>query len=470
MRGYARVETQKGSFDPAPTTVPAVMSGKYSVLGSLIGLAGGLLAGGAIHASPAGALRWLVPPADVLGNLWLNTLQMLALPLTLAAVIGALTSRGSLKAAGHITGGALFLFFLLLALAGAFTAILSPLVISWLHVDTRTLAALGAAATGAALPAGITPTSFSMSDLILSLIPRNVLRAALDMELLPLLVLSMLFGFALNRTRNAAGMAVIRVIQGFTDALFVLVGWVIRLSPAGVFALSLSFAAGLGFNLSAVLGKFVILSCSLLLAFTLLMYPAGWLLGGIAPRKFAAAILPAQVTAVGTRSSMACLPAMLEASEAKLRLDPAVVRITLPLAVSLFKVNRPISSTARLFFVACLYGIPLGPDRVAVFILSVMLISLTYPGLPGTGSSFRTLPAYLAAGMPIQGIVLFEAVEVIVDIFKTLLNVTADVAVTTILSRFCRARGVSVINATAGPETLAPAAEAGGGNMEDQSR
>jgi Na+/H+-dicarboxylate symporter len=278
------------------------MSGKYSVLGLLIGLAGGLLAGGAIHASPAGALRWLVPPADVLGNLWLNTLQMLALPLTLAAVIGALTSRGSLKAAGHITGGALFLFFLLLALAGAFTAILSPLVISWLHVDTRTLAALGAAATGAALPAGITPTSFSMSDLILSLIPRNVLRAALDMELLPVLVLSMLFGFALNRTRNAAGMAVIRVIQGFTDALLVLVGWVIRLSPAGVFALSLSFAAGLGFNLSAVLGKFVILSCSLLLAFTLLMYPARWLLGGIAPRKFAAAILPAQVTAVGTRS------------------------------------------------------------------------------------------------------------------------------------------------------------------------
>jgi Na+/H+-dicarboxylate symporter len=87
-----------------------------------------------------------------------------------------------------------------------------------------------------------------------------------------------------------------------------------------------------------------------------------------------------------------------------------------------------------------MYGIPLAPIQVAVFVLSVMLISLTYPGLPGTGSSFRTLPAYLAAGMPVQGIVLFEAVEVIVDIFKTLLNVTADMSVTAILSRFGRER------------------------------
>ena len=93
----------------------------------------------------------------------------------------------------------------------------------------------------------------------------------------------------------------------------------------------------------------------------------------------------------------------------------------------------------KLFFVAHIYGIGLTPGAVATFFVTEILMSFTTAGVPLGGMSFKSLPAYLAAGVPVEGVVILEAVETIPDIFKTLLNVTGDMSAAVILSRGSRA-------------------------------
>ncbi len=121
----------------------------------------------------------------------------------------------------------------------------------------------------------------------------------------------------------------------------------------------------------------------------------------------------------------------------------------------MFKVNRTISSTAKLIFLAYIYGIPLSATTLASFLITVMILSFSTVGIPSGGTNFKTLPAYLAAGLPLEGLVILEAVETIPDIFKTLLNVTGDMSAATILSRSSRAA-----HAVSAAKDIRPATEA----------
>ena len=135
---------------------------------------------------------------------------------------------------------------------------------------------------------------------------------------------------------------------------------------------------------------------------------------------------------------IAALPALVDGGRLHLGLPPAATGFLLPLSVSTFKVNRTISAVLKVLFLAHVFGITIGPARMAVFIATVVILSFTALGVPGGGGAFKTLPAYLAAGVPVEGIVILEAADAIPDIFKTLLNVTGDMAAATILTRGAR--------------------------------
>jgi Na+/H+-dicarboxylate symporter len=121
-----------------------------------------------------------------------------------------------------------------------------------------------------------------------------------------------------------------------------------------------------------------------------------------------------------------------------LRLPASATGVVLPLAVALFKLSRTVSAPLRLFVLAQLYHIPLSATTVAIFIVTVILLSFGTVGMPSGVLPIPTLPAYLVAGIPIEGVVILEAVDAIPDIFKTTLNVTGDMSAATILSRSSR--------------------------------
>jgi Na+/H+-dicarboxylate symporter len=227
---------------------------------------------------------------------------------------------------------------------------------------------------------------------------------------------------------------VVAGLQGASGALLQIVRWLLLATPIGVLALTYGLALETGIGATGLLAAFVVIVSLLMLLFTALIYPATAILGRTSLLAFARAAAPAQLVAVSTRSSIAALPAMLEGATSRLRLPAVSTSFVLPLAVALFKPNRTISSTVKLLFVAHAFGVTLDAWAIATFMVTVILLSFSSVGVAGGGSSFKTLPAYLAAGLPIEGVVIMEVVETIPDIFKTVLNVTGDLSVATILA------------------------------------
>jgi len=137
--------------------------------------------------------------------------------------------------------------------------------------------------------------------------------------------------------------------------------------------------------------------------------------------------------------------------------EPLPTQRFLPLSVAIFKINRPVSATAKLVFLAHVYGVPLGAGTIAVFIATVILMSFATVGVPSGGQAFSNLPAYLAAGIPVEGVVLLEATAIAPDMLKTLLNVTGDMSAAMLLSRGSRAAAP----ASAGDVTISELAPEG---------
>ena len=190
-----------------------------------------------------------------------------------------------------------------------------------------------------------------------------------------------------------------------------------------------------------VLGGYVAIISGVMLACTALLYPLTAVLGRTPVREFALGAAPAQWVAVTTRSSIAALPALIEGARDRMRLPDAATGLVLPLSVSVFKLDVAAGNVVKLFFLAHVYGVALRPAAVAAFLASILVLSFSSPGLPSAGS-VRTLPAYLAVGIPIEGVVLVQAVESVPDVFMTLLNVTGDLSAATLLSRRGRAAAV----------------------------
>jgi Na+/H+-dicarboxylate symporter len=407
---------------------------------SLAALAAGLLLGILGHVSGAPGFTGLADAIRPIGDIWIAALQMTVLPLVITYTLAAIVGAGGGGTVGTLAGRAVLLFLAMLAAAGLLTMGLAPILVRLYPVDPGTLSALAA---GASIPEAARQAAGSgygsLADWLSNLLPRNLLESAVRGEVLPLLLFTAILGIAITRLPDDRREALDRPIQALAAAMLVCVRWILAFTPLGVFVFIYQFALGAGGQAAGVLGAWVVLVSGLLLLSTALLYPASTLLGRTTLRAFARAVAPAQLVAVSTRSSIASLPALVEGARDRLRLPDAASGFVLPLSVSVFKVNRTISSTAKLIFLAHIYAIPLSSTTLASFLITVMILSFSTVGLPSGGTNFKTLPAYLAAGLPIEGPVILEAVETIPDIFKTLLNVTGDMSAATILSRSNRA-------------------------------
>jgi Na+/H+-dicarboxylate symporter len=266
-----------------------------------------------------------------------------------------------------------------------------------------------------------------------------------------------MFALALTRIAREGYTALVGLFRAVADTMLVLIGWILRAAPFAVFALSLPLAANLGAGLAHVLIAFIGILCLLLIVFTAALYPIAALIGRVSMWRFANALLPIQAIAFSTRSSLATLPAQIEAADRQLGLPSVVSAFVVPLGVSTFKINRIISSPTKLLFLAYLYGIHLSGFQIAAFVLTMIVMSFTTLGIPSGGSSLKTLPLYVAAGIPPEAVVIFEAVDALPDMFKTVANVTANLTVAAVVARFVPASRPAVADPRMAAERAAAA-------------
>lgn len=393
---------------------------------ALVALVVGIAIGVAASESPALArLPSLVAPV---GTLWVNAIRMTVVPLVVALLISSVAAAADPRAIGRVGLRAVVVFVSLLSIVAAATALVAPAVFAHMPIDPAGAARLRAEAV-------TTPPKVpGITEWILSLVPVNPVAAAAEGAMLPLIVFTLAFGLALAHARVEAREPVVAFFRGVSEAVLVLIGGVLLLAPVGVFALSVGIGARLGATAAGTVGFYLVAYSALIVAPMLLLYPIAVLVGRVSPRRFARACLPAQVVGASSRSSMAALPALIDGAEHELGLPRSRTALTLPLAVSLFRLNQAVTWTVMALFLAKLYDVPFGPAAVAGIAATSVAMSFAVPGIP-SGGLFVVTPFYIAAGLPAEGVGILLALDPIPDVFKTMLNVTGHMTATVVLAR-----------------------------------
>jgi len=363
----------------------------------------------------------LIAAADFvapIGTLWVNAIRMTVIPLVVSLLITGVASAADITAVGRLGGRTLLVFLMLLAIVAIAVMPLSYLLFGFLPAHT-------AAHTGFEIGERQT-----FSKWLTSLLPTNPIAAAAAGDMLPLILFTLLFALAITKSGERT---LVQFFQSVVNAMLILVRWIIWLAPIGVFALVLPLAAHAGASVAGAFGFFIgaySLACILVI---LLLYPVVRIATGIPIRRFARAALPPQLIAFSSSSSIASLPALIDAAERDLELPKDVVGFVLPLAASMFKIAAPLSWTVGAFFVGWFYGIPLGISQLATIAFAALFLAFAAPGVPRGGFIMLT-PLFLAIGLPAEGIGLLIAVDAIPDTFASALNSTGFLAAATIVS------------------------------------
>lgn len=410
----------------------------------LIGLAAGL-ALGAILSATGVTSGPVVATANLVGGLWLDALRMTIIPLVFSLLVTGIAAAAGTAALGGIAARAVLWFGLLLFASALFTALVAPLLLAWAPVDAADAAALRSAA---GIGAHDMPASPPLSEWAKSLIPGNPVAAAAEGAMLQLVVFSLVFGLAVTRIADELRERVVHFFQAIADAMLVIVHWVLWIAPLGVFALAVVLGSRVGVGAAGAIAHYVLLVSMICILVGASMY--GLVRAhGIPVLAFARATAPAQVVAVSTQSSLASLPAMIESAQRNLGASPRVTGVVLPLAVSVFRITSPAANLAVVLFIAALYGIQIDLPLLAVGVAIAAVMSLAVVSLPQASFFTAIVPIAAALGVPIELLPVLFAVEMVPDVFRTVANVTADLAVTAVVAR--HEKSESGRTAVAGP-------------------
>lgn len=393
----------------------------------LAGFAAGILLGLMARAGPA----WLGPVIDaagVIGTLFVNAIRMIVIPLVVGMLISGLGSaQGSRVLSG--LGSRAFLLIMLPVSAAIFAMLAGWPMLGWIAIDPAAVAELRQTASIGI--AGATPTP-TISSWLIDLVPSNVFKAAADGALLPLIIFTIAFALAVARIGEGRRVAVTTFFSGIADAMLMVVRWIITLAPIGVMALTAPIVARLGLTVAGALANYVAVSVFLtLLALAIIVYPLAAIFGRVSIGRFARACIPAQSLAISSRSTMATLPAMMDAARS-LGVSEAIVAVVIPLAATTLRVGAAVGQMIAVLFAARLFDVSLSAAQMLSVLVTTIFTTVASPGVPG-GSIIVMTPVLVAAGIPPGAIGILLGADAIPDMVRTMANVTGGIAAATIV-------------------------------------
>jgi Na+/H+-dicarboxylate symporter len=405
---------------------------KFISIFVLLALVAGLIAGALVR-SFAPQLTGAAEIATAFGGLWLNTLRMTVVPLVVSLLITGIASVADTAKTGRLVARAVLLFTVLLFFAATYTVLATN---GWLALWPLDRAAADAFVAGVGERAVTISEPPSFVAWLQGLAPYNPVKAAAEDGMLALVVFSIFFGFAATRLQTAMRDQIVNFFRAVSEAMIVIVHWVLLAGPIGVFALALGVGLQAGFGAAGTLAQYVVIVTGVTAGSTLIAWIIAVTWGGQPIARFTAAATPVWAIAASTQSSLASLPAMLEAALRGLKIPPHVADVILPLAVAVFRFTSPVANLAVCFFVAHLYNLEPSLVQIIGAVVVAYAVSIAAVGLPGQISFIASIaPISLALGVPTEVLGILIAVEVIPDIFRTLGNVTGDLAATSILAR-----------------------------------
>jgi len=376
-----------------------------------------------------------VPAFDFIGTLFLNALKMLVVPLIAAAIINGLSSvRGAALGRMGLLTLAWYAFSGLLAILTGllFVNVLAPGI-----VDGQPAKALmGLDASTAEVQkqmAGRGAGDFA--QVMLLLFPPNIFAAAAQGQMLGLICFSLLFGYAVSRLPEVLGKTQREFWQGFYEVMIRLTNLIMRFAPIGVFGLVAEVIAQTGWNSVRPLSVFFAtvllgLATHALVTLPLLLR----LVARVSPLKHFRAMGPALTTAFSTSSSAATLPVTLECMEERAAVPRRVTSFVLPIGANVNTDGSALYECVVVMFIAQAYGVDLSLAQQFVVVLGALLTGIGIAGIPS--ASLVGIAVILGAvGLPLEGIGLVLAVDRVLDMCRTTVNVLGDSAAAVVVGR-----------------------------------
>ena len=413
--------------------IPRSLHGKIFA-GALVGIAAGITCHFLLRGSPAlaGFIQYVSRPV---GQVFLRALLMLVVPLVFSALALGVAGLGDLKSLGRVG-----LKTALYTLAVSTIAVLIGLTVvrvlrpgEGMSDEARARALEGAAERAAAITSA--PAPKSGIDLLVQIVPDNPIKAAAGGDMLAVMFFSLMIGIGILMTRSEGARRLEGLLEGLSDVLMRLIHLVIACAPFGVAALLFTLTAEIGWEILVQLGRYVGVVLLALAIHQFVVYSISvQALGGMSPRAFFRAIQPAMLTAFSTSSSNATLPTALQVAEENLKLPRKVSRFVLTIGATANQNGTALYEGVTVLFLAQFYGISLSLEQQFLVLVLAVLGGIGTAGVPS--GSIPILAAILGTvGVPVEGIGLILGVDRLLDMCRTVLNVTGDITIATYVAR-----------------------------------
>ncbi len=363
---------------------------------------------------------------DVLGSLFINALTLVVVPLVSSSIITGVARIASESQFGRL-GLRTFGYFLLLN----FSAILIGFFV----------ASFLTPGSGIQIPSALPPESVQMAetgvfgDLLLEIIPPNILAAFAKGNMLGLIFFSLIFGYAITQINRKSMQTHFQFWKGMFEAMIRITHGIMRFLPLGVFFLAAKIFTATGIETLKPLGNFVWVT---LLGFALFSFGFVPLLmifvAKIPIRNYFRAISPAIITAFSTGSSSATLPIALECMEERGGLSNRICALVIPLGTSLNLSGTALYNSMAVLFVAQVFNIELSIVSQITLVFVTLLISFGVAAVPG-GGLVAAMTILRVMGLPLEGLGLILALDRILDLFRTTVNLFSYTTSATLVAK-----------------------------------
>lgn len=359
----------------------------------------------------------------VVGSVFVSALKMMVVPLVFVSLVAGVTALSDLSVLGRIGVKALVLYLATTAIA-----------------VTIALSLAGVVGPGEGFDAGATPASFAGKDappltqVLIDLVPTNPVAAMAEGNMLQIIVFALLFGIAITMS-GARGTHVLNLFGDLNTVIMHMVEWIMRLAPYGVFALITRTFATQGLDLLLPLAAYFLTLTGALAIQVFGVYPLLLKsLAGLNPITFLKKMRDPAAFAFSTASSGATIPVTLHTVEKKMGVKNSVASFSVPLGATINMDGTAMMQGVATVFIANVYGVDLSLTDYLLVVLTATLASVGTAAIPAVG--LVTLTMVLSqVGLPVEGIALIIGVDRLLDMMRTVTNVTGDAAISCIVAK-----------------------------------
>ena len=403
------------------------------LLGLVLGILAGLTANFLYFEHPT--LVWIVANvAHPVGQVFLRLLFMIVIPLVFASVTLGVASLGDLKRVGRIGGKALGFFLFTTALAALIGLALVTVMAPGESLDPAVRVQLMEQYGGQAVERAAIQTGFGIQT-FLNIIPRNPIDAMARGDMLAVIFFALMVGIALTQIAPERARPVIGVLEGVVDVVTIIIGYAMKLAPYGVFALIFAVTAMFGFEImKSLAGYVVVVMLALLLHLFGVIGILARLLAGVPHLTFYRKARALMVTAFSTSSSNASLPENIRTAQEEFGVPKEIASFVLPLGATMNMNGTAMFVGITVLFLAQVFGVELSITSQVIVVVMSVITAVGAAGVP-SGSIPLLILILEMVGIPGEGIALILGVDRILDMTRTVPNVTGDLLTSLVVTK-----------------------------------